>query len=101
LETTAADAHGLADISAEEVRRSERDGHLHALVAGVQGAGELGEHPLADLDGLPEVTGLAVAAAQRDRGLDPEHAALAEETRGSSSRIASSMLPWPSSARAT
>src|SRR4029079_2996734 len=35
-----------------------------------------GEHPLADLDRLPEVTGLAVAAAQRDGGLDPEHAAL-------------------------
>ncbi len=38
---------------------------------------ELGEHALADLDRLAEVAGLAVAAAQRDGGLDPEHAALA------------------------
>ena len=67
----AAHAHGLAGVAPLEVGRGQRDGHLHGLVGGVQRrVGEVLEHVLADVDGPAEVAGLAVAAAQRDAGLD-------------------------------
>ena len=72
VERPAAGPDRLTGVTPEVVGRRDGDGQLHRLVGAVQrGPIELAEHPLAGVDRQRQVAGLAVAAAERERRLDP------------------------------
>ena len=99
----AAHPDGVTGVTAQEVGRRQRHRQLDGLVGAVEvGAVELLATTRSPTSiGGAEVTGLTQAAAQRDRALD--RAAARRRGRrpsGSSSRMASSMEPRFSRARA-